>query len=99
MNFRTPIKVDDVHGVVQCPPIPPENKSPTPDRIPQYLRTASTSPLELWEPDLITLLRVGKAGALSDPEREKAQEFADRLDVVRPQKTTVPNRLTAGLVS
>lgn len=42
------------------------------------------SPLELWEADLNTLSRVDKAGTLSDPERKKVQEFADRLDVVRP---------------
>ena len=101
MGFRAPIKVDNVHGVVQYPPVPPENQSPTPDHIPQSppTSTASTSPLDSWETDLISLLRVGKARALSDPERKKAQEFADRFDVVRPQKTTESNHLTTGLVS
>ena len=87
--------------MAQHPPVPPEDQSTITDDIPQSppTSTASASPLELWEIDLITLLRMGKAGALSDPERKKAQEFADRLDVVRPQKTTVSNRLTTGLVS
>ena len=62
----------------------PEGRPPTHDHTPQppSTSTTSTTRLELQEADLVALLRVGKAGVWSGPERKKAQEFADRLDMV-----------------
>lgn len=63
----------------------PEGRPPTRDHTPQppLTSTTSTTRLELQEADLVALLRAGKAGVWSGPERKKAQEFADRLDIVR----------------
>ena len=100
-------QLDGVHRAVQHP-VPPESQPPAPDSTPhsRSTSTASTSLPELWEADLTALLRVGKTGARSGPEREKAQEFADRLDVVRLSKNGYikssdlrPSHLTAKISS
>ena len=64
---------------------PSESQLPTiPDPTLQSppISTTPAIPFELWEADLITLLRVGKAGARFGQEKVKAQYFADRFDAV-----------------
>ena len=66
-------------------PLQPESQprvrdpSPQPPRIPANFTTQPES----WEDDLIAFLRGCKAGTKSDIERERAQGFADKLDMVR----------------
>ena len=65
-------------------PLPPEGqphvRDPTPH--PPRISTNSTTQLESWEDDLIAFLRGCKTGSKNNLERERAQRFADKLDMV-----------------
>lgn len=78
-------RLDGTHKTTQYPRMPPGTQPPpTPSPTPQRPSpTTSATRLELWEADLVALLRVGTAGAQVGPGRKKAQEFADSLDAVR----------------
>ncbi|KAF9648297.1 kinase-like protein [Thelephora ganbajun] len=61
---------------------PSEHQSRAPDPIPRPPPSAApASQLEPWEADLIAFFRVCKGGVKDSPERKKAREFANRLDL------------------
>lgn len=51
--------------------------------VPSRITTDSANQLETWEEDLIAFMRECKGTTDDTPEKEKAQEFADKLDEVR----------------
>ena len=48
----------------------------------------SWKPIVPWEDDLIAFLSVCEARAMGNLEKEQAQKFADKLDMVRPLESS-----------
>ena len=99
-----PKRLDFVDRAVKYPPAPPESQPPTSDPTPRSPPTSTPSatlitPLEIWEADITAFLRAGKTGVWTDPEREKAQEFVDRLDAVCFLRNAISGPLTVNLGS
>ena len=63
---------------------PPKYQTGTLDSAPEsHTSTLPKIQLEQWEADLMAFFRECKTGIEDGSERERAQEFADRLDFVR----------------